>query len=113
VEIGIYSSMERSREYQSVSLAMKLNLPFHPIYRSIRRPTLSLLTPNDLHRTNNAESIDVNSNVLDLRPDPVFFVRFLKSINRPDISADLFVRLLETYQSLKAQPEDDPLRFVV
>jgi hypothetical protein len=95
---------------------MKLNLPFHPIYRSIRQPTLSLLTPNDLHQdlhqANNAESIDFDSNVLDLRPDPVFFVRFLKSINRPDISADLFVRLLETYQSLKAQSDNDPLRFV-
>ncbi|KAJ7904493.1 hypothetical protein B0H14DRAFT_2663092 [Mycena olivaceomarginata] len=70
------------------------------------RPTsLSLLTPGD-----NDDDIDLDSNILDLYPDPAHFVRFLKSIQRTDISSDLFVRLLETYRDSKAETDGDPTR---
>lgn len=77
------------------------------------RPTpLSLFTPEDLERAEEAGEFDVDANLLKLRPDPVKFVRYLKSIDRPDITSEVFVMLLEGYQKLKADPEDDPMRSV-
>ncbi|KAJ7180037.1 hypothetical protein C8R43DRAFT_384856 [Mycena crocata] len=64
---------------------------------------LSLLTPAD-------DDIDLDTNILDLYPDPTHFVRFLKSVQRPDISSDLFVRLLESYRDSKAETDGDPTR---
>ncbi|KAJ7781261.1 hypothetical protein B0H16DRAFT_1497669 [Mycena metata] len=66
----------------------------------------ALLTPAD------DEDIDLDTNILDLYPDPVHFVRFLKSIQRTDISSDLFVRLLESYRDSKSETDDDPTRSV-
>ncbi|TFY56567.1 hypothetical protein EVJ58_g7560 [Rhodofomes roseus] len=59
-----------------------------------RNPTLSLFTPEDLRR---AEEV-------------VQFVHYLKSIDRSDISSEVFVKFLEAYRELKAQPDSDPLR---
>jgi hypothetical protein len=49
---------------------------------------------------------------LNLYPDPVHFVSFLKEVDRIDISADLFVKLLEVYRDQKAQDGSDPMQFV-
>jgi hypothetical protein len=70
---------------------------------------LSLLTPEDLRQ---ADKEDFDLNLLNLRPDPSHLVQFLKSIDRPDISSELFVRVLEAYRSLKSKEESDPLRSV-
>ncbi|KAH9844158.1 uncharacterized protein C8Q71DRAFT_731516 [Rhodofomes roseus] len=75
-----------------------------------RNPTLSLFTPEDLRRAEEVGELDADANLFDLRPDPVQFVRYLKSIDRSDISSEVFVKLLEAYRELKAQPENDPLR---
>ncbi|KAJ6613487.1 hypothetical protein B0H10DRAFT_1805501 [Mycena sp. CBHHK59/15] len=72
-------------------------------FRAEKTAPLSLLTPAD-------DDIDLDSNILDLYPDPVHFVNFLKSIQRTDISSDLFVRLLESYRDSKHQVEGDPMR---
>lgn len=82
------------------------------IHRSERPSQLSLLTPEDLRRANEADELHLDMNILDLYPDPVSFVRFLKDIDRVDISSDLFVKLLEVYRIHKSQASD-PMRFVL
>ncbi|KAJ6539322.1 hypothetical protein B0H19DRAFT_961303 [Mycena capillaripes] len=72
--------------------------------KSEKPPPLSLLTPAD------DEDIDLDTNIFDLYPDPAHFVRFLKTIQRTDISSDLFVRLLETYRDSKSETDGDPTR---
>lgn len=72
--------------------------------------SLSLLTPEDLRRAERTGELDFDSNILDLRPDPAHFVRFIKSIDRTDVSSDFFVKLLETYREAKASGEVDPIR---
>ncbi|KAJ7047394.1 hypothetical protein C8F04DRAFT_935919 [Mycena alexandri] len=72
--------------------------------KSDKPASLALLTPAD------DEDIDLDTNILDLYPDPVHFVRFLKSIQRTDISSDLFVRLLESYRDSKSETDGDPTR---
>lgn len=73
-------------------------------------PTLSLFTPEELKRAEESGELDVDSNLLDLRPDPVHFIGLLKSINRSGVSSEIFVRLLEQYREIKADSEADPLR---
>ncbi|KAJ7700055.1 hypothetical protein B0H17DRAFT_276446 [Mycena rosella] len=71
--------------------------------KSEKSTPLALLTPAD-------DDIDLDSNILDLYPDPAHFVRFLKSMQRKDISSDLFVRLLEAYRESKSDTDGDPTR---
>lgn len=78
--------------------------------RSHRPPQLSLLTPEQLN-TKEEEVIDPNLNILDLRPDPVYFMRFVKSIDRPDIASDLFLRFLDSYRGLRADKDGDAMRY--
>ncbi|KAH9951727.1 hypothetical protein B0H21DRAFT_842799 [Amylocystis lapponica] len=78
--------------------------------KSNRASSLALFTPDDLRRAQESGEFDVDSNLLNLRPDPVRFSRYLKSIERTDISSELFVRLLEAYREVKSDPEADPLR---
>jgi hypothetical protein len=75
-------------------------------------PSLSLLTPEDLRRADGTGELDLDANLLNLYPDPVHLVQFLKSIDRADISSELFVKLLEGYRDMKAQRESDPMRSV-
>jgi hypothetical protein len=70
-----------------------------------------LLTPEDLRRAEETRELDFDSNLLNLRPDPVHFVRFLKSIDRTDVASDLFVKLLETYRDTRSGNDDDPMRY--
>ncbi|KAF8231899.1 hypothetical protein L208DRAFT_1361765 [Tricholoma matsutake] len=79
------------------------------VAKSERPSQLSLLTPEDLRRANEADELHLDMNILDLYPDPVSFVRFLKDIDRVDISSDLFVKLLEVYRIHKSQASD-PMR---
>ena len=68
-----------------------------------------MLTPEDREEL---EELDINANILDLYPDPAHFVQFLQSIDRNDIAAELFVRLLEAYRHSKTRSEQDPTRLV-
>lgn len=81
--------------------------------RSEEPPALSLLTPEDLRRADETGDFDMDDNLLNLRPDPVHFVRFLKSIDRADVSSELFVKLLEVYRDQKLQQESDPKRLAL
>ncbi|KAI6047223.1 hypothetical protein EDC04DRAFT_2622339 [Pisolithus marmoratus] len=49
----------------------------------------------------------------DLYPNPTHFVRYIKSLDRPDIKCELFVRLLEVYRSAKSDRESDPVRVLL
>ncbi|KAJ7498954.1 hypothetical protein FB451DRAFT_1334528 [Mycena latifolia] len=71
--------------------------------KSEKATLLALLTPAN-------DEIDLDANILDLYPDPVHFVRFLKSMQRTDIVSDLFVRLLESYRDSKSETDGDPTR---
>jgi hypothetical protein len=69
-----------------------------------------MFTPDSVRQAEEAGDFDVDANLLHLRPDPLAFVTYVKSIRRPDIASDLFVRLLESYQSSKVDNTSDPLR---
>ncbi|KAI9001411.1 hypothetical protein BD414DRAFT_519479 [Trametes punicea] len=71
---------------------------------------LSLFTPQSLKEAEAAGDLDVDSNLLGLKPDPVRFVRWLKRLDRVDVSSDLFVRLLEAYRETRSDPEADPAK---
>lgn len=72
---------------------------------------LSIFTPEALKEAKKSGKFDIDSNLLGLRPDPAHFVGFLKTINRPEVSSSLFVRLLEAYRGVKSDGEGDPLRY--
>ena len=72
--------------------------------------SLALFTPDDLKKAEESGALDVDSNFLGLRPDPVHFIGFLKSLDRPDVASELFIRLLESYRDQKSDGEGDPLR---
>ncbi|KAH9017024.1 hypothetical protein EDB84DRAFT_1629366 [Lactarius hengduanensis] len=75
-----------------------------------RDPSLALFTPDDLTKAEESGALDVDANFLGLRPDPVHFVAFLKSLDRPDVASEIFVLLLEGYRELKSDSDGDPLR---
>jgi hypothetical protein len=79
-------------------------------YRDEPQTKLSIFTPNSLLQADEAGDFDVNANLMDLRPDPTAFAAYIKSINRPDIASEIFVRLLEAYQLSKSLADDDPLQ---
>ncbi|KAI0347118.1 hypothetical protein BDW22DRAFT_498107 [Trametopsis cervina] len=72
--------------------------------------SLSLFTPEDLRRAEQSGEFDMDANLLDLRPDPVHFVGFLKSLARPEVVSEIFVRLLDAYRESKGAADTDPLR---
>lgn len=49
-------------------------------------------------------------NFMDLYPDPAYFVQYIKSLDRLDMAAELFVRLLEAYHSIDTDQDTDPSR---
>ncbi|KAL7282291.1 hypothetical protein ACG7TL_003761 [Trametes sanguinea] len=71
---------------------------------------LSMFTPQSLKEAEEAGEFDVDSNPLGLKPDPIRLVRFIKSLDRADVSSDLFVQLLEAYRESRAQADVDPLK---
>lgn len=66
----------------------------------------ALLIPEDLGK---GEEI-MDENFLDLYPDPAHFVQYLKSLDRIDMAAELFVKLLEAYHSVDIEQDTDPSR---
>ena len=72
--------------------------------------SLSIFTPEALEEAEKSGKLDIDSNLLDLRPDPAHFVGFLKTMNRPEVLSSLFARLLEAYRGVKLDNEGDPLR---
>ena len=79
-------------------------------YSISEQSSLSLFTPEGLRRAEESGEFDVNTNLLDLRPDPTYFVAFLKSLDRLEVVSNLFISFLESYQENKADPYSDPLR---
>ncbi|KAI0291027.1 hypothetical protein B0F90DRAFT_1781194 [Multifurca ochricompacta] len=75
--------------------------------------SLALFTPEDLKKAEESGALDIDANFLGLRPDPVHFVSFLKSLERPDVASGIFVRLLEGYRDLKVDGDSDPLRVLL
>jgi len=71
---------------------------------------LSLITPDKLPKDVDLDDPNFDANIFDLYPDPLHFVNLLKSIDREDISSDLFVRLLEAYKEEKSHSNGDSLR---
>ncbi|GLB33780.1 hypothetical protein LshimejAT787_0106640 [Lyophyllum shimeji] len=74
---------------------------------SDRPSALSLLTPEDV-KADATEDFNLNTNILGLYPDPTHYVQLLRTIDRVDISSDLFVRLLEAYREHRSK--EDPTR---
>ena len=72
--------------------------------------SLALFTLDDLKKAEENGALDVDANFLHLRPDPVHFVAFLKSLDQPDAASEIFIRLLEGYWKLKSDHDGDPLR---
>ncbi|KAM5540366.1 hypothetical protein V8D89_005824, partial [Ganoderma adspersum] len=72
--------------------------------------SLSLFTPESLKQAEEAGEFDIDANILGLKPDPIRFVAFLRTMNRAEVSSELFVKLLESYQELGSRADADPLR---
>ncbi|KAI0092021.1 hypothetical protein BDY19DRAFT_983564 [Irpex rosettiformis] len=72
--------------------------------------SLSLFTPQDLKRAAESGEFDLDANILGLRPDPAYFAGFLKSLDRPEIASEIFVRVLDAYRESKDAGDTDPLR---
>jgi hypothetical protein len=69
-----------------------------------------MYTPKTLLHADDAGDFDPGANLMELQPDPKSFAVYVKSINRPDIASELFVRLLEGYQTSRSDVKGDPLR---
>jgi hypothetical protein len=80
------------------------------MFRPMEEPALSLFTPESLKQAEERGDLDADANFLGLRPDPVHFVYFLKTLDRTDVASELFVRLLEAYRANKATQDADPKR---
>ncbi len=72
--------------------------------------SLSLFTPEDLKRAEESGEFDVDANILDLRPDPAHFAAFLRSLDRPDMASEIFVRVLAAYRESEVASDADPLK---
>lgn len=55
---------------------------------------------------------DLNSNPLNLRPDPTHFTELLYKVGRKELSSLFFVHLLDAYKEYSVQSieEEDPTR---
>ncbi|KAF8490277.1 hypothetical protein JB92DRAFT_3010158 [Gautieria morchelliformis] len=71
-------------------------------------PSLSLLAVSELEATSR-DDVDINANPFNLRPDPPEFVAFLKTLDRKDVSSEIFVRLLNQYRELN-DGDEQPMR---
>ncbi|KAH8118805.1 hypothetical protein DFH11DRAFT_1569390 [Phellopilus nigrolimitatus] len=76
--------------------------------RTSSLPSLTLAQLADLQEGKLDNDGDEESNPLNLRPHPLHFAKFLKSINREDISSALYLRVLDAH--VKFDNEDDPMR---
>ena len=81
---------------------------------SVKRPpeasSLSLFTPESLEEAEKTGSLDEDANIMDLYPDPNHYVRFLKAVDRADITSNLFIKFLETYRDQRLAVDANPVR---
>jgi len=77
--------------------------------RAEQGPRLSLYTPEDLTKAEDAGELDLASNMLDLYPDPAHFASIIKGIGQQDITSQFFVRLLEAYRDVRN--DEDPQKY--
>jgi hypothetical protein len=81
------------------------------IFTTIRSPSpvpsLSLFTPQTLNQAEKTGDLDIDTNILDLYPDPRHFVDFLRIIDREEVASSLFVRFLEGYLTQKQLLESE------
>jgi hypothetical protein len=98
------------RRIERCVCSLLINPRFYLKTRQEKDSSLSLFTPEDLKKAEESGALDPDANFLRLRPDPTHFVDFLKSLDRPDVASDVFVRLLEGYRDLNDDSESDPLR---
>ncbi|KAG6337346.1 hypothetical protein ID866_1719 [Astraeus odoratus] len=75
-----------------------------------RDERFSLLTPEDLQKQ---EGYGEYEDALDLYPNAAHLVQYIKSLDRPDMSSEFFVRLLEAYHSSKYDSDSDPTRVLL
>ncbi|KZT24535.1 ARM repeat-containing protein [Neolentinus lepideus HHB14362 ss-1] len=101
----VWSVVSDEGGYWKVDIAEEITRTEKPDETS----SLSLLTPEDLKSFKEGDDTSIDMNLFGLRPDPCIFVAFLESIDRSDITSDLFIRLLDAYQQSKGS-DDDPLR---
>jgi hypothetical protein len=59
------------------------------------------------------DDMSVNSNLLDLYPDPAHFIELIAKFGRTDIASELFVRLLKEYSTHKSTENEDPTRYAL
>lgn len=93
-------------------LAIIVGIQSITVHSPVCRPQEHSISLADLARSeDDSDDANVDMNPLNLYPDPVHFVRFLKSIERDDLSSEIFVRLLESYRELKNEGDDgDPMQ---
>ncbi|EIN10764.1 hypothetical protein PUNSTDRAFT_112574 [Punctularia strigosozonata HHB-11173 SS5] len=73
----------------------------------------SIFTPTSLDRAQRNGDLDMDANIFDLRPDPRIFVRFVKSLDRSDISTEVLIEVLKAYQGLRSSTSADPFRVLL
>ena len=78
-------------------------------FRPTSGPSITLLTAAELSESK--DNVDIHANPFNLRPDPAEFVAFLKSLDRQDVSSEIFVKLLNEYRALK-ENDADPMQYV-
>lgn len=81
------------------------------VFRPAPTPSISLLDAAEIGAAA-GEDVDINANPFNLRPDPSEYVTLMKTLDRKDVSSEIFVRLLDQYQRLH-DSEDQPMRFVI
>lgn len=86
------------------------SLVINLVYRPVPPPSISLLAAAEIEASSRDE-VDINANPFNLRPDPSQFVAFVKTLDRKDVSPEIFVRLLDEYREL-SDGDEQPLRFV-
>jgi hypothetical protein len=75
-----------------------------------RQEQPALLLPRNIKKPE-ATVEDYEMNIFEFFPDPVHLVETLKIFDRGDMASSLFVKLFERYVTMKAQPDQDPMKY--
>lgn len=112
--IDIAGDIRRTNEYVGAWLHM-FSCPSAVTDDGNRPPggdQLAMLTPEDVKRAAESEDSELDSNFLNLRPDPAIFVKFLLSLQQSDLAVSILIRLLQAYREARSSPSSNPLTFV-
>lgn len=93
-----------------LSFILSLHENVKLLLRPEQQSTLSLFTPRDLRLAEMNGELDLDANILDLRPSPPQFTKWLKSLDRADIASAIFVKLLESYRDMKGSANGDVIQ---